>query len=448
MTMMALWIVVCLVGASLLHDRQVWMVIVALALWGLIPGVAGGLFVGRTTGLFGYQPGGWFVLCCLVVVLIRRPRELLREIAGRWVMYLTLTFVILAAAVITLMGTTPPGIVVVGDQILVPVVMFALASMAFRSDPASRYLLRNAVIALAALQSLLAIVQFLIGSTLVYRAQFATNYWLTPSWNRWMGTTDHPLVLSMLICAAVPLIAGLRRPVVQVALLALMASAVLITQSRTAAALLPIAVLYVVFRSRARPGAKAVLGVLVVAGGVALLASPLTAGLQSRLVDDTGSTDARGAALSFFLAHWDRFVAFGDGITTSFTVAKVGGLSTSLESAYLMYAVGVGIIVTTLYFGVQVVILLRSPAGPRLRGVLLSGLIVLIIPQTFSSLGVDTLCGPLLWVVLALAAAGSLPEVRAQDRRREHPSTGDASSDRNGLQPDSRTHRRSATTSS
>lgn len=446
---MALWIGVCLVGALLLHDRPVWMVLIALALWTLIPGVAGGLFVGRTTGLFGYQPGGWFVLCCLAVMLVRRPRELLREIAGRWVMYLSLTFVILAASVITLMGTKPPGIVIVGDQILVPMVMFALASMAFRSDPSSRYLVRDAVIALAALQSVLALVQWVLGSTLFYSARFATNYWLTPSWDRWMGTTDHPLVLSMLLCAAVPLVAGLRRPVVQVALLTLMASAVLVTQSRTAAALLPIGVFYVVFRSRARPAAKAALGLMVAVGGVALLLSPLTAGLGSRLQDDTGSTDARSAAWSFFLAHWHRFVVFGDGITTSFSVAKVGGLSTSLESAYLMYAVGVGAIVTTVYFGVQVVILLRSLAGSRLRGVLLSGLIVLIIPQTFSSLGVDTLCGPLLWVVLALAAAGSLPEVRAVERRKADIPADDASSGQHAPRPGSVTHRRrSATTSS
>lgn len=444
--MMVIWIGLCLVGALLLHQRPVWMVIVSLSLWTLIPGVAGGLFVGRTTGLFGYQPGGWFVLCCLAVVLIRRPRELLAEIAGRWVMYLCLTFVILAAAVITLLGTTPPGIVIVGDQMLVPVGMFALASMAFRSDPSSRFLLRNAVLALAAVQSLLALLQWVAASTLVYPARFATNYWLTPSWDRWMGTTDHPLVLSMLVCAAVPLVAGLRRPVVQVMLLALMASAVLITQSRTAAALLPIGVLYVVFRSRARRSAKFALSLMVAVGGVALLLSPLTAGLGSRLLDDTGSADARGAAWSFFLANWDRFVVFGDGISTSFSVAKVGGLSTSLESAYLMYAVGVGAIVATGYFGVQVVILLRSLNGPRMRGVLLSGLIVLIIPQTFSSLGVDTLCGPLLWVVLALAAAGSLPEVRAAQR--EQPPAADVDPGPRELVSGRGPHRRSATTSS
>jgi len=425
----ALWIVLCLGSAILLHSRPALMVCTALAIWTFVPGIAAPLITGKSTGLVAFHPATWFVLACMFVLLVRHPRDLLTEIAGRWVLYLTQIFVVAAAVVMTMMGSRPPGLVIIVDQVLVPVIMFWIASAAFRGDPANRLTVRNWVVGLAAAQSAISLVQWVSGSVLVYGAQFRTNYWFTPAWTRWMGTTDHPLVLSMLLCAAVPLVAGLRRPVIQICLLALMSAATLITQSRTAAVLMPVCLLYVVFRSRARPGAKMAMGAAIAVGAIALLMSPLTAGITARLRDDTGSTKARSLALDFFFGHWQQFLYQGDGITTSYLVARLGGLSTSLENAFLIYAVGVGIIVAVAYFGSQVAVVLASLRRPRLRGALLAAVMVLVIPQTFSSLGVDTVCGPLLWVILSLVASGSI--VPAGSAAPEAPSEATAGQDKN-----------------
>lgn len=410
--LMGIWILLCVGAALMLHDRPLWMVFGGFGLWVFIPGVAGVLFTGRQDGLLALHPATWFILACFVVLLIRRPVELMGEFAARWPLYLTLVFVILAASIMSLMGSEPPGVVLVTDQITGPIMLFWFASVAIRRDASARIFLRNFVLAVAAVQSLISIAQFAVNGAIFYTGRLRSNYWFNESFDRWMGTTDHPLVLAMLLCAAAPLVAGLQRAWVQAALLALMAVAVLITQSRTAAALVPIGMIYVVLRSRARASAKLLMASGLVVGGIALLASPLVQGLEGRLADDTGSTDARARALNFFFASYDQFFVYGDGITTSYRVAKLGGLSTSLESAILMYAIGIGVVTTALYFGAQVAVALSAFGSPRLRGALLSAVMVLVIPQTFSSLGVETLCGPLLWVVLALAASGRLPSVR------------------------------------
>jgi hypothetical protein len=207
----------------------------------------------------------------------------------------------------------------------------------------------------------------------------------------------------MLLCAAVPLVASYRTSWVQVGLLAVLSLGAVITQSRTAAVLVPLGILYVLARSRGTALAKSLLAGLVCVGAFVLWQSSVIQDLRNRFLDDTGSAAARSSAWQFFGEHWNRFTYAGDGITSSFDVARNGGLGTSLESAYLMYAVGIGIVVTTIYFGIQAVLVLSSLWGQRLRGARLSAVMVLIVPETFSSLGVDTFCGPLLWTVLALA---------------------------------------------
>ncbi|MEJ7650098.1 MAG: hypothetical protein WKF57_13850 [Nakamurella sp.] len=413
---MAIWILLCLGGALLLHDRPLWMACGGFGLWVFIPGVAGVLFTGRGDGLLALHPATWFILACFVVLLIRRPVELMGEFAARWPLYLTLVLVILTASIMSLMGSQPPGVVLVTDQITGPIMLFWFASVAIRRAGSARVVLRNVVLAVAAVQSVIAIAQFALKGTIFFSGRYHTNYWFTDSWDRWMGTTDHPLVLSMLLCASAPLVAGLRRASLQVGLLGLMAVGVLITQSRTAALILPVTFVYVIFRSRAGAGAKVLLTTAVVAGAAGILASPLVDGLADRLTNDSGSTDARTRAVSFFLDSFNQFIVYGDGITTSYRVAALGGLRTSLESSFLMYAIGIGVIATVIYFGAQVALVVSAFGSDRLRGVLVSGLVVLIMPQTFSSLGTESVCGPLLWVMLALIASGRLPSVRQRSR--------------------------------
>lgn len=409
MLQLAVWIILCFGCATLVHARPAITAVIALTLFTLIPGTAGHLLTGQARGSLSLQPASWLILSAFLVQAVRGPTRLFTELARRPITYLLLITVATAATIVTRTGSAPAGSVLVIDQILVPVLMFWLINAGASERLREVLLVRTAVIVLAAAESVMALVQWLTHSVLLYHAEFVGQYWFHPEqWNRWMGTTDHPLVLSLLLCAAVPLVAGLRRAVVQVSLLVLFMLATVITQSRTGSILVPIGVVYVLLRSRNTVLLKILLTAAVGIGVYFLLNSPIINDLQNRFFDDTGSAAARSTALDFFIANWHRFVWFGDGITTSYEVARIGGLGTSLESAYLMYAVGIGILITTVYFGAQIQLVLYGFTKHPVRGALLSGLLILIIPETFSSLGVDTLAGPLVWTILALASVDDL----------------------------------------
>lgn len=405
MIKLALWIVLCLLVAGRLHARPLWMVGAVFGIWLFVPGVAAGVITGRTEGTLAFHPATWLVLACVVVLAVRHPRPLLAEIAHRWLLYTVLGAVCAAGLVMTVLGPDPTGVVLLVDQMLAPVALFMVASIGLRGDQGGALWLRNLIVGAACLQALIAMAQWVAGSTLVWQASYASNYWFSERWVRWMGTTDHPLVLSLLLCVAIPLVAGIRRPLVQVLALVPLVSATVITQSRVGAVVAAAGVLYVVVRAAVGPAAKLMLAATTVIAGWLLVTSPLVAGLESRLADDTGSTQARDYAVQFFADQWRNYLWSGDGLSAVYTVAERAGLRTSLESAFLIYAVGFGVVAAVLYFTAQVALIAGAAVRQPVRGAVPAALAGLAIVQTFSSLGAETLCGPLIWLVLALAAA-------------------------------------------
>ena len=241
----------------------------------------------------------------------------------------------------------------------------------------------------------------LAGNVLFYEAGFKTQYWFGRDTDRWMGTLDQPLALSLAISVAAPLVAGLTRAWLQVVLLALMAVAVLISQSRVGLVALAVAAVAVVLFVRRPVWVKTVL-LLVMAGAVtALMASPLVTGVMDRVADDTGSTEARGIALEYFLSRWNDFAVAGQGSGSSYRVAVQAGLETSFENPTLMYGVDFGILFSVLYFGSMAVLVLRG-MGTGYPGLTLAGIMALVIPQTYSSLATRSAGGIIIWTVLAM----------------------------------------------
>lgn len=421
MVQLAVWLFVCFVLAGTLHDKPMFLALVALVISALVPGIAGHLVTGVGQGSYAFQPASWLIIAALLVQVFRHPMRLFDEIARRPVTYVLLAAVVIAALIITRAGSASGGSVLIVDQIFAPVGMFCLI-LVTSDRQTDVVIVRNLVLGLALVESVLAIAQWLSTSVLVFAPQYEAQYWFHPeTWNRWMGTTDHPLVLSMLLCAAVPLVAGYKRPVVQAGLITIFSLSTVITQSRTAAVLVPVGILYVLARSRSSVVAKSLLAGLVCLGTFLLLQSSVIEDLRNRFLDDTGSAAARSSAWQFFGDHWSRFFYYGDGITSSYDVARNGGLGTSLESAYLMYAVGIGVVATSIYFVVQTALAVSGLVGQRIPGARLAALMVLIVPETFSSLGVDTFCGPLLWVVLALIASRAAPPADANGRASGRP---------------------------
>ena len=410
------WIGICLLAAVLLRRHRMVLIIAVLVVWVAVPAVASSVLTGvARAGALGFHPATWLILLTFVVQLLHDPRAIGQEIGRRIFVYLTLSLFLSVAFLATRTSASGGGLVLFLSQMLAPILLFVIINVTLAADFRQIYWLRNAVLAIAAVESVLAIVEWQRGTVLLYKAYYETQYWYDEiKFPRWMGTLDHPLTLSLLLCAAVPLIAGIRIVWVQLPLLLLLSAGMLVTQSRTGLVIVVIEVLYVLFSSRIHPVAK-VFSLLVVAGvGSYAAGSSLSTGVVDRLSSDGGSAGARTDALGFVFDNAGKFLFTGGGIGSSYQAAEIGGLTTSLESSFLIYAVDVGIVFALLYFGTQVVIVVRSFGRSSVPGLALAGLAVILVPQTYNALGAQTFAAVLLWTVLAMAA--SMTSNRALER--------------------------------
>ncbi len=407
--LLAAWLAACVVLAYATRRHLLVTVGAALTCWVAVPVVAGSLLTGHDTGVLGAHPAAWLVLVTLGVQLLHDPRPVLDVVARRVHLVITLVLVVLVAA-LTTQQTGSGGLALLVDMVVAPVALFLLVLAAADGHADRLVRLRTLLLALAAGSAALAVVQWVTGSILLFEDRHATRYWFDEDFERWMGTTDHPLTLSLLLCVTAPLLVGLRRASVQLPLLALMGAGVVITQSRTGVVVIALVGVWVVLRAKVAAHVR-LLSLCALTGGVAaFLASGLVEGVAARFADDTGSAGARTDAFGFFAQTWQDYLVVGHGLTSSYQVAAVGGLRTSLESSFLMYAVDIGIVFAVLYFGAQAVLVGQAWAGREsLPGARVAALVALLLPHTYSALAARSAVGTVLWFALALGAAQATP---------------------------------------
>lgn len=413
---LAVWLVLSVIVSYALRHRPLVLVGVALTIWTMVPAAANPILVGTLAGSYSYKAASWFIFCGVSLQVLGNPRGLLEEIGRRFGSYLCLLLVIAEATLVTRMSPGKGGIVLLVDQVIAPVLMFLLVGVGLAAGGVSITLLRNWIVVLAATEAVFALVQFVAKSSVVYKSYYASLYFYHPATNtRWMGTTDSPLTLSLLLCVAVPFLAGLRRPALQLSLIIFMGAGVLTTESRTGLVAFAIGAIYVVLVSQMRMSVKYLTFLLLVAAGYLAAGSVIAAGVQNRIVNDTGSTLARSAAWEFFFSHWTDYFFSGDGVSSSYVVSKSAGLQSSFESSIIMYSIDIGIMFALLYFGVQAMLVLRSLGTGTPKGAIIVGLVLIIVPQTYSALAAESLAGPLLWVALSVITSGLNARVRAVD---------------------------------
>lgn len=402
------WAVLCLVLALWLHRRPFALVLLAGAVWVLVPGIA----AHHLTALGGMpplHPAAVLVLVAAPVLLVTRPRWTGRPLADRpeWAVLLV-TLSALAVVIGVAAGAGTDSTVAVVNQMVAPALLFLLLGAALLERPERAETVRTAVVVVATLESLLSLAQLAAGRSLVYESDFADLAIVRQGSQRWMGTFDHPLVLSLFLVVALLLLAGVRSTGVLAVVAPVLLGGMLASQSRVGLAFAAIAVCYLLVRGRAPLAARvSALVLLVTTSGVALWLGAADAFLE-RLRDDQGSSTARGLALQYFLDHAGEFVWFGRGLNSSFSVSEAAGLDTSFESAVLMYSVDLGMLVAFVYFGLMVWVALRPARRAAVIGVAPAAAAVVVIPQTFSALSGTTAAPFVVWFVLALAGFGPL----------------------------------------
>ena len=416
------WLVLCLVTALALHRRPLALVLTALTLWCLVPGIAAHLVTGATSGLMAAHPAAFFVLVAFVVRVVVEPRSMLAAVAHRAEWSILLATVCLMSVLFgVLQQHGLDTLTAAVDQVVAPVALFFLLGSALLERASGLEVVRWWFLAMAAAQTVMAFVQSAAESTILYGNEYADQYWFTDYFNRWMGTMDHPLVLSLFLVIAMYLVAGVRRWWLAVALLALYMSGLLVTQSRVGVALGALAIPYVALSPRLRlSGRLAVLAAAVAGAGFAVSIGAAAA-IQARVSNDSGSSQARADALQYFLDHIRNYAWFGQGLNASFSVSDSAGLGTSFESAVLMYSIDLGVVVTLIYFGVMALATARSFGAAAPVGVFGPAVAALVIPQTFSALSGSTAAPAIVWSVFALSGFCALHQHQRLPQRSREP---------------------------
>lgn len=407
MLQLGLWLAFCFFYAWVSRSRPILGLCGTIVLWFAIPAIAGDLITGFAGAPIGFHPSSWLIAAIVVVQLASNPTPMMEALARHVYLWVAVWVFVLGAFLTSqLMGTGGSRLLV--DQVVAPTLVFWLVTCFAYQDLSQLRLLRNTLLLVVGAQCLLTLIQSIVGNILFYAEEYETLYWFDPErFDRWMGTTDSPLALSLVICVTAPMIVGLRHNWLRLGLLVLFWIGTLITQSRTGALTMALLTLYILLRAQMSALSR-ILYAFVMAGATYLLVtSTLVEGLASRLVDDTGSAQARADAFHFFGQIWPDVFFAGRGLTASYTIADQAGLITSLESSYLMYAVDAGVILATLYFGAQFVLALQHLRHQPLAGVGASALIGVVLQHTFSAVAGTNVTGTVIWLALAMLVVGS-----------------------------------------
>lgn len=411
------WICLCAAVAFLLRRHLTSCLVLVLALLFLVPTVGSYLLTGHQTGPLSFHAASWLILAIACVQVMENPAALRRAAGRHAYLFLVLLLVLSVSFLTTRTVQTGGGMVLFLDQMVTPAVFFLLVLAAGIGDERLVFRLRNTLLVLAAAVTVVAVCQWWMRNVLFYEAGFKTQFWFNPDTERWMGTFDQPLALSMVLCVLAPLVAGIRRLYVALPLLSLMVVGVVITQSRVGMALVLLGVLYAVVFSRHRATVKAVLLAALGTGFYILLMSPLVEGILRRLENDTGSAEARNKAYADFFRNWREYLFTGDGLTASYGVADFAGLQTSYESSILMYAVDIGIVFAVLYFGALFALVVRNAGRHSVPGLTAAALLAVLVPQTYSGVATRSVAGIVVWTVVAMTVL-AVQEAAAWKRSR------------------------------
>jgi hypothetical protein len=358
-------------------------------------------------GPLGAHPATYLVLAGLLMQVLTNPRAVAAAVARHPIVVLVVTVFALGAAGTSVVMSSG-GSRLLLDQIVGPFVLWLLVVIGATDDQRRLIGLRNIVVGAAVVQSLIAIAQARADSILFYARDYARLPWFDPeTYSRWMGTADSPLVFAMLLCVAAGLSISLRSGVLRVPLLVLFLVGTLIAQARAGTAVLCLILVYAVLRPTMALWARALTSALFGGAAYVVLTSGLVSGIADRIANDSGSGAARLRALQFVAETVGSYVGVGRGLTSSYDVARNAGLRTSLESSFLMYVVDVGLILATLYFGLQLVLLLRYGRHGYLRGATVAALAAVGLQHVFSAVAGANLAGALIWAALAIVVAGS-----------------------------------------
>ncbi|WP_168582208.1 O-antigen ligase family protein [Gephyromycinifex aptenodytis] len=404
--------------AALLRRRPMTLLMLGLLLHGLIPSV----LVVSTLQLarFSLHPGSLLALWAAVIVLLDHRAGLSRVLSERFELVVVAVGVVLSGLLHALLVTGgPPALGFVLDQTFIPLVTLFSVGALLVENPRSIETIRWTLAGLGVATAVLALAQSATNRVLFFESAFSQQEWYGRSDIRWMATFDHPLVLSMVLACVIPLMVSVRRWWLSIPVVSLALAGIVVTESRFGIGVGILATGYVLLRGRMSRPVRSVMWCVAGVAAALVVSAGLLAGVQERFATADDSTEARVAAVEYFVEILPRYLWSGGGTGASYTIAANGGLESSFENSFLMMILDVGLPTALLYFGLLVACILIGLRRRADEGFIISSVVALISVLSFSALGVRSAVALIMWVIAAGALFGPGREYpRAPHRRR------------------------------
>lgn len=337
----------------------------------------------------------------LVFCAVFRPYIIEAAANKLGVLALPILFFAFYTSVVTYFSVEDVSISVNLNQIVSPLFLLFLTIGVVNYEKSSLRLLIQLLISLACFEAIFSIVQYVLKDFLFYSVIFKETVWWSNEYYRSVGSFDHFLVLGSFLSLCIPLAGFFKNSVYKLSYIALIISGIAFSQSRFSFILAAIGTVYVLLSTRS----FAIKAISVLASAISLpliVRLPVFAPIFMRFEDDQNSNEIRLKAYTWFRENWTDFIFSARGFGDSFNVASSAGLRSSFESAFIIYSIDFGIVFAVSYFSFFVILILKSKSEGYLK---VAALISLMLPMTFSSIGVDSALASVIFFVVALSIA-------------------------------------------
>ncbi|MGP5699920.1 O-antigen ligase family protein [Glutamicibacter arilaitensis] len=413
---LALLILFFVVFIAVTGKQSHLQVLLPVFMWTFIPWVASDLVTGIDLGGNGLipsmHPATWYVLVLFLVRCASPRRRFGIVLYNHQLFTVVVTGYCLLAATTTFIFAGVKGIPSIIYLILCPAIMalLILEERALNDNFSSR--LRNSYLLICVIQSCLAIIQYLTHKVLFYEDSYSKQYWWSSDLTRALGTTDHSLMLGLLLTGGIALSFGLRKKSLPVLLSVLFMAGILTTGSRTSLVVSVVIVIWYIFASKISVWIKLFLFAGTVAFSWFVLEGTLFSTSLERFDDDSGSLRVRFLAYDLFERVWTDYLLLGGGATHSYEVLANERLTTSFESTFLTFSIDYGVLATTLFYigmiGFAIVGIRKKLA---VQGAVIAFFGAFIIFHSYSGGSVQSSAASILWILVALAS------MRANDQK-------------------------------
>lgn len=403
-----IWIALSATVSIALARKPHRVALFGLAVWTLIPSVAGHLLTGST---LGFHPGTWSLLVGLIVVAGRAKSGASRAVTANLGSILTIVTFVVFGTLVSLAERNASSAQNFLNTFVSAFLIFLLVRCVASNDPDGIRRLTLGFVCLALVQVPLALAQFVTGDVLNFATERLAFYWFQPgTLVRAVGTLDSPLDLAFMLVVAIPLCAQIRRVPIRVAASMLLTMGIVLTQSRVGAALAVCGLLYLVARSKMSFTTRFVTTVVVATsvGYILLVPNPLTAGLFDRFEGSSESTGARQLATELFFDRIWQHSIVGTGFGSSGTFREQGALATSLENGFLMLAWDFGVPAALVLGLLVVTIVVRGLRGKATTGTIAAAVIATVAGASYSGLATQSASLTIFLFLLGIA----VPETR------------------------------------